>query len=363
MDHSFGVGRPFTVGVEEELLLVDAHTHRLAHVADRVLAKMDVDGEAAGHEAYAAEIELRSPPCASAGEAAASLAALRARAAAAGAVLMGAGVHPTAELGDVQLVDAERYRRVGKLMRGLFRRTPECALHVHVGMPDSQVAIRAFNALRSYLPLLQGLSANSPFWFGRDSGLASSRFSLVRSFPGRGVPDRFGDFDQYAELVTAVGRAGGLEDYTFVWWDVRLHPRLGTLELREMDAQGSLDSAAGLAALVQALAYRAAEPRAGSTESGIPTQVISESSFRASRDGLEARIVSNDSERPLHEVARETVELARPYARELGSEDALEQIERILRQGNGSDRQREAYANGGFEATIELLLRETALAK
>ena len=218
MEHAFGTGRPFTLGLEEELLLVDARTRALAPVAERVLAAIDVPPGGAAHEAYAAEVELRSLICNGAEEAVAKLRAHRAAAleagtatGAGGPTLMGAGLHPTAALGDATLVDAERYQRVEQEMRGVIRRTPECALHVHVGMPDADAAIRAFNGLRAWLPLLEGLSANSPWWFGSDSGFASARSVIVAAYPGRGVPRAFHDFDDYAQAAATEVAAGGLD--------------------------------------------------------------------------------------------------------------------------------------------------------
>jgi carboxylate-amine ligase len=357
MELAFRSSDPFTVGIEEELLLVDPATRALSHTAEEVLARMAIDSETAGHEAYACELELRSPPSATVGDAAAFIDNVRARARAAGATLLGSGLHPTAPLGDARLVDAERYRRAAAAMRGLFERTPECALHIHIGMPDPDSAIRAFNGLRAHLPLLQGLAASSPWWFGVDSGLASARFSVVRAFPGRGVPDHFHSYDQYAERIDAVVRAGGLDDYTFVWWDVRLHPRLGTVEVREMDAQSSLADAAAIAALVQSLARHETSAPAQPPQ---PPEAIAQSSFRASRDGLDATILHDGSLRPLREVVRAALELARPHARELGCADELDGVERMLREGNGASRQRAAVGSGGSAAMIDLLVAETA---
>nr|MDP8942767.1 glutamate-cysteine ligase family protein [Actinomycetota bacterium] len=268
------------------------------------------------------------------------------------------GLHPTAELGDARLVDAERYRRVDEEMRGLIRRTPECALHVHVGMPDAETALRAFNGLRARLPLLQGLSANSPRWFGVDSGLASARFALVRAYPGRGIPPAFRDFGDWIELVGQAAAAGGLGDYTLLWWDVRLHPRLGTVEVREMDAQASREDAAALAALVHALAVH--EAQRAPVPPPPPPEAIAWSSFRAARDGLEATILHEGTLAPLELAARETVARVRSQARELGADGALEGIERILRRGGGAARQRAAYADGGTAAVLDMLVEETA---
>lgn len=356
MEHAFG--HDFTVGVEEELLLVDPETRALAPVAARVLAAIQDRGDTVAHEAYAAELELRSPVCSHAGEAAAALGDGRAAARAAGATLLGAGLHPTAALGDAPLVDAERYRRVGDSMRGLIRRTPECALHVHVGMPDAEAAIRAYNGLRSRLPLLQGLAANSPWWFGADSGLASARWALVRAYPGRGVPRAFRDFGDYEATLAASTAAAEVEDYTMLWWDLRPHPRLGTVELRELDAQSSLEDVAAIAALAQALAAEAADGATGPDE---PQEAVAWSSFRAARDGTAARIADGGSLAPLAEVARRAVERARPAARDLGPDHALDGVERILRDGGGAGRQREAHAAGGMAALLELLIRQTEL--
>src|SRR5205085_12133035 len=147
---------------------------------------------------------------------------------------------------------------------------------------DAATAVNVLNGLREHLPLLQGLSANSPWWFGRDSGLASARYALVQAYPGRGVPPAARDFDEYAETVAATLAAGELDDYTLLWWDVRLHPRLGTVEVREMDAQAPLADVAALGALVCSLARFAAErPVASPT----PSDAIAWSSFRAARDG------------------------------------------------------------------------------
>jgi carboxylate-amine ligase len=356
MEHAFGRMQPFTVGVEEELLLVDPHTRRLAHVAEEVLPVMGLPAELADHEAYAAQVELRSIPRRAAPEATGDLCRGRAAARAAGATLMGAGLHPAAEAGDVRLVSSERYRRVVEEMRGLILRTPECALHVHVGMPDAETAIRVFNALRSRLPLLAALAANSPWWFGRDSGLASSRGAAVRAYPGRGVPRAFDGFDDYSAALSASAGGGAPDDYTLIWWDVRPHPRLGTVEVRELDAQSRVEDVAALAAFVQALARHEAERPAGA---GAPTEAIAWSAFRASRDGLDAEILHDGRLTPVRQAARETLALVRPHARAEGGEEALDGIERILREGGGADRQRAAHARGGLSALLDHLVEET----
>jgi carboxylate-amine ligase len=193
-------------------------------------------------------------------------------------------------------------------------------------------------------------------WFGQDSGLASARFALVRSYPRRVVPRPFEDLDDYARTIAAVTQAGGLSDYTYVWWDVRLHPRLGTIELRELDAQSRIADAEAIAAFVQALARRLAEHR-GAAE---PSEAIAESSFRASRDGIEATLLHEGELRPVRDIVRRTLEDVTPAARELGGERALGGIERLLGEGGGAGRQRAALGRGGIEEVLDQLARETA---
>jgi glutamate---cysteine ligase / carboxylate-amine ligase len=350
-DHAFGDGEPFTIGLEEELLLVDAYSFRLAHTADWILPRIDLPEGRADHEAFLAQLELRSEPCRTTSDAIAQLAEGRSLALEAGATLLAAGVHPDAEYGDARLVRSERYRRVEDQMRGLIRRTPECALHVHVGVPDPSTAVAVLNGLRDALPLLHGLGASSPFWFGLDSGMASSRAAVIRAYPGRGVPPALRDWDHYLEILDTIRAGGGPSDKTMVWWDARPQPRLGTVELREIDVQANLDAAAGIAALARGLAVRAAEAPLGSPA---PDHALHWSSFRAARDGLRADVLYRGRLRPLREAAREALA-------EVGGEDpALEGIERILADGGGADRQRAAHTRGGMPGLLRYLVDETA---
>jgi carboxylate-amine ligase len=355
---NFGMTADFSLGVEEELLLVDPVTYALDHSAPDVLNRISVppDGGGAHPEAYAGLVELSSPVCTDATEAVESLAVLRGRLRAAGATTIGAGLHPNGAFGDVVHYPSDRYRQIAYEMRALQARTPTCALHVHVGMPDAQAAICAYNGLRELLPLLQALAANSPFWHGRDSGLASARAQVFRALPRSEIPRAFGSFDEYAERVEALVAAGDLADYTFLWWDIRPHPVLGTVEVRAMDSQSSLRNVAGLAALVQALAWRAAEER-GPWEQ---RDVLMESSFRAARDGIDATLWYDGALRPVAEVARAAIRRAAPYARELGSDAALEELEHLLVEGNGAIRQRATFKRGYLPAVLAELAEETA---
>jgi carboxylate-amine ligase len=355
---NFGAATGFAIGIEEELVLVDPVTHALDHGAVDVLSRISVPPSAGGAypETYSALIELTSPVCTSAAEAAGCLAGLRNRLHAAGATVLGAGLHPDGAFGDVVHYPSERYRLIAAEMRGLLARTPTCALHVHVGMPDPDAAIRACNGLRAHLPVLQALSANSPFWHGHDSGLASARAQVFRGFPTSEIPPVFSSFDHYVEHVEKLVGASGMPDYTYLWWDIRPHPALGTIEVRAMDSQFSLETVAGLGALVHGLAQRAVDDH-GPWED---RDVLMESSFRAARDGLDAMLWHEGLLVPARDLARSAVELARPYARATGAESALDGVERVLTDGNGAERQRAAHAHGGLPAVLAELVEETA---
>jgi glutamate---cysteine ligase / carboxylate-amine ligase len=349
--HRFGESEPFTVGLEEELLLVDRDTLALAHVADRVLELVELPRERVDHEAFLAEVEVRSMPTASVREAIAQVLEGREAVLATGATIMSSGLHPSAALFDAALVESERYERVERQMRGLIKRTPECALHVHVGVPDPEAAVAAMNELREALPLLHGLGANSPFWFGTDSGMASSRAAVIRAYPGRGIPPVLRSWDDYLEMLDAVRAGGGPADHTMVWWDARPQPRLGTVELREVDAQTSLDSAGAIAALARALVRRAVE---APLMDPAPEQALHWSSFRAARDGLDAEIYQDGRPVPLRVAAGLVLS-------GLGRDDPeLEGVERIVREGGGADRQRAVHQRGGMQGLLRYLAKTSA---
>lgn len=357
MDHAYGREAPYTLGVEEELILVDADTHELAHECSDIFERLGESppGEIK-HDTYEAMVELATPVCSTAAEAVEHLAALRTTMRDAGATLIGCGIHPDGDFGDVVHVPEPRYREVLDLTRGLLKRTPTGAVHIHVGMPDPETAILACNRLRAYLPLFQALAAHSPFWHGVDSGLASARAQMWRGYRSAIVTPELAGWDGFVAAAQAAVEAGDLADYTYLWWDVRPHPRLGTIELRAMDAQASLHSVHGLAALVHALAIGCAhEPLPGELPT---TEAIGESSFRAARDGLEATLYWDGALRPLGEIAAIALDAARAYSPD---PDSLEEVERILRKGNGADRMRAWFARGRMPAVLSGLVAEASL--
>jgi carboxylate-amine ligase len=348
---NFGRGPSFRLGVEEELLLVDPHTHALSHTGSAVLGGLaPTEHGSFAPDTYEAEVELKSPVSERAGDAAAHLAAMRQMIHEAGGTAIGAGLHPAAAFGDVVHVDDERYDTIVRMLRGLVSRTPTAALHVHVGMPDAATAILAFNGLRRHLPLLQALAANSPYWYGVDSGFDSARAQVFREYPRSEIPRAFRGFDDYAKTIEKVVAGSEIPDYTFLWWDVRPHPLLGTVEVRAMDAQSDLRSIAGIAALIHGLALdEIASPRAAEDQG-----VLEESSFRAARDGLAATIWFDGELRTVPEVAARAIRLARRHQ----DVPELDEVTRIVTEGNGADRRRRAFERGGMPAVLTDLVAD-----
>src|ERR1700710_1122209 len=283
----FGGEAPYSLGVEEELFLVDPADGRQLDAREAVLeqaAKPD-RGEITG-EVPACQIELITDVCATSAEAVDALAGLRGAVLATGIGRIGSATHPAAAEGEASISDRQRYRYIAEKL-GDALATPVAALHIHVGMPDAETAIRAFNGLRRQLPLLQALSANSPFRHGRDTGLASAREIAMRGWPRSGVPRAMRDFEDFCTSSALLTRAADVPDYTWFWWKLRPHPRLGTVEVRALDAQVSLEDGAGLVALAHCPARHAAE---ADPEPDTPTEVLEEGLFRAARFGVAARL-------------------------------------------------------------------------
>ncbi|HET8814532.1 MAG TPA: YbdK family carboxylate-amine ligase [Solirubrobacterales bacterium] len=354
-EHRFGSSTPLTIGVEEELLLVDEDCGLVAE-GEALLERIDPERRTAvSTEIFSTQIELKTGICLDAGQAVGELTEVRRAVAATGTTLMGSGLYP-GDSGEATLVEKARYQPVKKDLASLLA-TPPCGLHVHVGIPDPETAITVANAMRHHLPLLAALTANSPFRDGVDTGLASARAAAVRSYPRFELPRAFRDYEEFLHVANQLITAAGAPNYTYIWWDVRPHPNLGTVEVRGMDVQPRPEQNAAVAALIQALAAKEID-RPGAP--GLTREAIEESYFQAERYGLEARLMVDDqTAAPAIEVARGTLEEARPYAADLGGEDALEEIERILSDGNGAAWQRRVHERGGIEALLRRLAART----
>jgi carboxylate-amine ligase len=321
------------VGIEEEVMLLDPADWSLTERGDEVLSQAaeELAGRCAA-ETHEASLELRTSPHATVRDAIDELSELRALLARdldrMGIAAASSGTHPGPLADRTRVSPSSRYQVIHRTMRGLARREPTFALHVHVGVPDRTSAIRLMNQLRAHLPLLLALSASSPFLRGQATGLASNRTIVFNGFPRTGIPRRFDGYADWVRTLDVLLRSGAIPEPTFLWWDVRPQPRLGTVEIRIMDAQPELSATAGLTALVQALARLELERGYASAALVDADEVLAENRFIASRDGPEAELIEPTTARRVP-VARQLDELltaARPHAEAL---DALEELEAV----------------------------------
>jgi carboxylate-amine ligase len=322
---------PWTVGVEEEVMLLDPSTWSLASRADAVMSRLE--GELASHtstETHGSALELRTDPHANVSEGLAQLEHLRGALAQELAALelkaAVAGLHPFTLWQDTKISEGDRYRFLYGSMRELARREPTFALHVHVAVPDPERAMLAANRLRTHLPLLLALSANSPFWQGRETGLASARTPLFQAFPRVGIPRAFLDYSDYVSTIDLLLRCEAFPEPTFLWWDVRLQPRFGTIEIRIMDAQTTVADSVALTALVQCLVRLEATEGSGADPIVDLPEVLAENRFLAARDGVDASLIDARLGRrsPVPDVLDSVLGMCKPHAEDLGCVEELQ---------------------------------------
>jgi carboxylate-amine ligase len=350
LDHAFGQSDAYTLGVEEEYMLLDGETFDLVQHIDTVLAAVT------GHELeprinpelMQSVLEVATPVCHTPADVAEQLRQLRSYvgdiARERGMRLGSAGTHPFALFERQRITAKDRYRALVDQMQYLARRELIFGLHVHVAVDDPEKAIQVINGLIGHLAELVALSASSPFWRGDATGLHSARHMVFAAFPRSGPPPRFRDYADYAEVVGQLERTGCIADYTHIWWDIRPHPRLGTIEIRICDAVSQLDDAIAITAFCQALVkYYAERFDAGREIPSYHRILTTENKWLAARYGLDAPVMDlltgRRNREPVSRMIRRTLTTIEPHARELGSEAELAGIEEILRRGNGADRQ------------------------
>ena len=354
LDHNFGKGEPYTLGVEEEYMLLDGDTLDLVQHVETVLAAT------AGHELEASVnpelmqsvLEIATPVCRTAADVDAELRKLRAYvtglAREQGMRVGSAGTHPFSLFERQRITARDRYHHLVDQLQYVARRELIFGLHIHVAVDDAEKAVQIVNGLLAHLSQLLALSASSPFWRGEPTGLASSRQMVFAAFPRSGPPPRFRDYSDYAEVVGQLEKTGCIADYTHIWWDIRLHPRSGTVEIRVCDAVTRLEDAVALAAYCQSLVKLYSERYAVGAE--IPSFhriLTTENKWLAARYGLEAPVMDLATGRrnrvPVAQLVRRTLKEIEPHAHELGCDRELEGIRDILAKGNGSDRQRRIW--------------------
>jgi len=362
MESGFGATAPYTVGVEEEFQLVNPSSRGLIPAVDEVLAAGD-GSQLITSELSRSCVEMLSPVFASAGDLARELPRLRREvrdlARSRGVEIVAAGTHPFSEPTEQPLTAGDHNRRVEEEMGWVARTQAIYGLHIHIAVPDGDAAILALNALARHVPLLVALSANSPFWRGFDTRLASTRIKIFEMFPRSGLPPTFRNWEDFEAYIGALVASGSIPDYSWCWWDARPHQKFGTVELRAPDVQTDASYTVALAALVQCLVARA-----GMDEQP-PEDALynAENKWRAVRYGMDADFYDFIARRviPARSMARGLIEELRPVARDLGCEEELVGVLEIVELGTGAELQRAAHKrSGSLEGVMDYLIEGTA---
>jgi carboxylate-amine ligase len=373
LDHAFGRSEPFTLGVEEEYMLLDPETFDLVQHIDMVLEAM------AGHELQAriapelmqSVLEVATPVCRTPSDVEHALRRLRGYVTAVaqekGLRVGSAGTHPFSLFERQRITARDRYRALVDQMQYVARRELIFGLHVHVAIDDADKCIQVVNGMLPHLAPLLALSASSPFWRGEPTGLSSSRQMVFAAFPRSGPPPRFRNYAEYAEVVGQLEKTGCIADYTHIWWDIRPHPRLGTVEVRVCDAVTRVEDAVAIAAYVQALAKLLSDRFDRAREIDSYHRILTtENKWLAGRYGLEAPVMDLSTGRrnriPVAQLVRRTLKELEPHARELGSETELDGVRAILARGNGADRQLRIFnANRDIVEVVEEIANATEI--
>jgi carboxylate-amine ligase len=354
LDMSFGAGPALTLGVEEEHMLVSEDGYGLLSEIETVLEKLE-GGALADRvhpELTESTAEIATGICVDVDDALRELTELRRGLATTlrplGMRLAAAGTHPFSLAEDQRITRRDRYRQLVEQLQYVARRELVFGMHIHVAVPDADTCMKVMEGVLVELPVLLALSSNSPFWRGEVTGLNSTRTAVFAGFPRSGLPPRFDSYDDYAEAVGWLEGTGAIVDYTRLWWDVRPHPRLGTIEVRVMDVQFDLEYAMAITAYVQSLvAELIDEIDQGNPPTPFNRLLVAENKWLAARYGLEAPLIDLTTGRKATmtaaQLAKRRLRQLTPYAKDLGCLDALKGIDRMLSWGTGATRQMRVY--------------------
>ena len=366
----------FTLGIEEEYLIVDRATRELvAEPSEAFFAACRRGlGDQVSAEFLQCQIEVGTRPHRRVADAVEELARLRAviarSAEAYGYAVLAAATHPFSQWRDQSHSRKPRYEGIRSEIGQPADRMVICGMHIHVGIDDDDLRIDLMNQATYFLPHMLALSASSPFWEGRDTSLASYRLTVLDALPRSGLPDVLASHADYRDLVDRLVEAGCIEDATKIWWDIRPSARFATLEQRVTDVCPRLDDVAALAALYQSLLAFLCDLRARNQGWRLyPATLILENRWRAQRYGVAGELVDHGRRREITVAAAvdELIGLTEGAAETLGCRAELLGLRRIAAEGTSADRQRrvhrEALAGGADEAAALVAVVDALLAE
>jgi len=337
----------FTLGIEEEFAIVDPETRELrSHIQEILEGGKVTLKEQIKPEMHQSVVELGTEICQSIVDARAHVIELRGKlaelAGRSGLKIASVGTHPFSHWHDQLITEGERYQEIVKDMQLLARANLIFGLHVHVGIPDREVAIHVMNQARYFLPHIYALSVNSPFWVGHNTGLKGYRLKVFERFPRTGIPDAFESLSEYEDYCKLLVKTGCIDNAKKIWWDIRLHPFFDTLEVRVCDAQSRVDDTLAIAALIQAVIAKLHKLlRQNITFRVYRRRLLDENRWRASRYGIDGKLIDfgKEAEVETRSLLNELLEFVSTEVNELGTQKEMAHIERIMREGTGADRQ------------------------
>ena len=358
-----------SIGIEEEYQTIDPETRDLrSHIQMEILPKAKLKvAERVKPEMHQAVVEVGSKVCRDIKEAREDMLALRREmislASENGLLLGAASTHPFADWKVQEIYPDERYRQVVEDMQLVARANLVFGLHVHVGIEDRNTAIHIMNSMRYFLPHILALSTNSPFWLGMETGFKSYRSKVFERFPRTGIPDVFSNWADYETFINLLIRTNCIDNGKKVWWDIRPHPFFETLEVRVCDIPMRLDETLAIAALIQATAAMLWKLHASNKSYRIYGRaLISENKFRASRYGLDGKLIDFGKEEEVSEkkLMHEYLHMIDDVVDELGSRDEVDYIHEMLKMGSGADRQLQVFREtGDLKKVVDYIVEET----
>jgi carboxylate-amine ligase len=358
----------FTLGIEEELQIVDPDTRELrSHIQEILEGGKLILKESVKPELHQSMVELATEVCRDARDARKQVVGLRTELAKLagqhGLKIASAGTHPFSHWMDQLITVHERYATIVQDMQQIARACLIFGLHVHVTIPDREEGIDIMNQARYFLPHLYALSVNSPFWLGQNTGLKAYRHMIFERFPRTGIPDAFESLSEYEDFLNLLISTKCIDNAKKIWWDVRLHPFFNTIEFRICDAQTRVDDTIALAALMQAIVFKLQKLRRDNvTFRSYPKRLIDENRWRASRYGLDGKLIDFGRKCEMNErdLLQEMLEFVFTEVEELGNQREMAHIERIIREGTGADRQLMVWERTqDMKAVVDQIVAET----
>ena len=368
----------FTIGIEEEYLLVDRTSRDLvSEPPASMMAECEkrLSGQVS-HEFLRSQIEVGTRVCRNIGEARADLVHLRATVAEVanrhGMAPMAASTHPFARWDLQKHTDKERYNDLARDFQAVARRLVICGMHVHVGIEDEELRIDLMNQVAYFLPHLLALSTSSPFWQSEETGLMSYRISVWDEMPRTGLPERFQSWSEYNRHVDVLTKTGIIEDATKIWWDIRPSARFPTLEMRITDVCTRLEDGITIAALYVCILRMLYRLRRNNQRWRIYARMlVNENRWRAQRYGMDEGLVDFGTERivPYADLLEELLAFIAEDARSLGCEAEVRRARDIVANGTSAHRQRRIYAEAtalgaapheALREVVDWLVAETA---